>query len=418
MRASQRSRLLNILLVSHYFEPEPFRINQVAADLVAAGAAVTVLTGQPNYPDGRVFAGYRAGNMGVETHPAGYQIVRVPVVPRGSGRAIRLVLNYLSFIVTAIFLGTWLLRKRRFNTIFVYCTTPVIQGYVGLWFGLIKRASVVQWVQDLWPEALSATGSVHNRAILELIRWIVVAMYRASDLVLGQSQAFVRFLTPQTGRTPVAYFPNPGEHLAPNGTSLVVPDLGPGFHVVFGGNLGKAQAMETVLSAATLLRKDPSIHFTLFGSGAMVPWIEAEVARRGLTNMTLGGRMPPLMMPGIYAQAGALLLTLVDDPLIAQTVPSKLQSYFATGVPIVAAVNGEAADIVRISGAGIACPAENPIALAGAITQLKTMPLAQRAAMGEAACRFFADHYKPDRLARQLLALLSDAAPAVDPKER
>lgn len=144
----------------------------------------------------------------------------------------------------------------------------------------------------------------------------------------------------------------------------------------------------------------------------MSGWIETEIARCGLTNVSLRGRLPPEAMPGIYAQAGALLLTLVDDPLLAQTVPSKLQSYLAAGVPIVVAMNGEAADIVRQSGAGIACPADDPAALAAAVASLNAMSPHARAALGTAACRFFADHYNPDRLSRQLLALLSEPAAA------
>lgn len=400
----------HILVVSHCFDPEPFRINQVVADLVAAGGLLTVLTGQPNYPDGDVYPGYRASGSGIERHPGGYDIARVPVVPRGSGRAVRLSLNYLSFIVSGILVGSWLLRGRRFDTVFVYATSPAIQGYVGLWFGLIKRAAVVQWIQDLWPEALSATGFVHSRWLLAPIRAAVSMMYRASSLVLGQSHAFVRHLTPQAGRTPVAHFPNPGEHPAAASGAAAGPDLGPGFHVVFGGNLGKAQGLPGVIAAADLLRDDPDVHVTLFGSGTMVEWMRAEIARRGLGNVTLGGRMPPAAMPGLYAQASALLLTLVDDPLLAQTVPSKLQSYLATGVPIVVAVNGEAADIVRRSGGGIACAPDDPAALADAIRTLKAMSPAERAAMGAAGCRFFADNYNPDRLSHELLALLANPA--------
>src|SRR3546814_2431411 len=97
-------------------------------------------------------------------------------------------------------------------------------------------------------------------------------------------------------------------------------------------------------------------------------------------------------MPAIYAQADALLLTLIDDPLIAQTVPSKLQSYLAAGVPIVAAVNGEAGEIVRAAGAGIACPANDAQALADAIRALKATPTEERAAMGAAACRRSEEH--------------------------
>jgi glycosyltransferase involved in cell wall biosynthesis len=220
----------------------------------------------------------------------------------------------------------------------------------------------------------------------------------------------VNYIRRDSGAVPIAFFPNPGEHPPAEGQAPAVL-LPPGkFNIVFGGNMGKVQAMETVVAAAELLRDHPDVHLTLFGSGSMADWVRRETDARDLTNLTMGGRQPPEAMAGIFGQASALLLTLVDNPLLAQTVPSKLQSYLSTGVPIVAAVNGEAADIVRESGAGIACVAEDPQALADALLALHAMPLQRRREMGEAGCRFFAEHYKPDRLARRLMDYLRDAA--------
>jgi glycosyltransferase involved in cell wall biosynthesis len=401
--------MLRILVISHYFWPESFRINQVVEDLIAGGAHVTVLTGHPSYPGGKVFPGYDARRTRLERHPAGYDIYRVPVVPRGQGNHVRLALNYLSFTVTGILFGTRLLRKQRFDVLFVYCTTPVIQGYIGLWLKLVKRARLVLWVQDLWPQALSATGFVKSRFLLRAVGYVVRVLYRRCDLILGQSQAFVAMIEPDAGSVPVHYFPNPGEH-PPAASHAGAPALPGKFNVIFAGNLGKAQALKTVVDAAEMLRADRDIHITLFGSGSMTEWIEAEVKSRALANLTLGGRLPPEKMPGVYRQASALLLTLVDDKAVAQTVPSKLQSYLSAGVPIIVAVNGEAADIVADAGAGIACRAEDPAALAGAIAALKSSPAADRAAMGEAARRFFDANYRPEKLARELLDRLARLA--------
>jgi glycosyltransferase involved in cell wall biosynthesis len=404
--------MLRILVISHYYWPESFRINQVVEDLIAAGAEVTVLAGHPSYPEGATYQGYDARKMAVERHAAGYDIVRVPVVPRGRGTHVRLALNYLSFVVSAVVFGTWMLRRRRFDVLFVYCTTPVVQGYVGLWLKLIKRAKLVLWVQDLWPQALAATGYVRSPILLRLLGGIVKLLYRRSDLILGQSRAFVALIAAQAGAAPVGYLPNPGEHRqAPS--PLPGPRLPAGFNVVFAGNLGKAQALETVVAAAALLRADGDIHITLFGSGSVAEWISGEIEALGLTNISLGGRLPAQAMPGVYRQASALLLTLVDDEMVAKTVPSKLQSYLGAGVPVIAAVNGEAADIVVESGAGLACPAQDPAALAAAITALKAMPAARRAAMGEAGRRFFDANYSPETLARQLLDRLERLASGV-----
>jgi glycosyltransferase involved in cell wall biosynthesis len=401
--------MLRVLVISHYYWPENFRINQVVEDLVAAGAEVAVLTGHPSYPGGVTFPGYDARRTAVERHPAGYDIYRVPVVPRGKGNHIRLFLNYVSFVLSAIFCGTWLLRGRRFDVLFVYCTTPAIQGYAGLWLKWVKRAKLVLWVQDLWPEALAATGFVRSRFPLRLIAGVVSALYRRSDLILGQSRAFTSLIAARAGRAPVEYFPNPGEHPV-TGAGLPAPKLPDRFNVVFAGNLGKAQAMETVVAAAELLREDPEIHIILFGSGSMDAWIAGEVGARSIPNLTLAGRLPPQAMPDVFRQASALLLTLVDDAMVAQTVPSKLQSYLGAGIPIIAAVNGEAAEIVAAAGAGLSCRAEDPAALAAAIAALKAMPAADREAMGAAGRRFFAANYQPHALARQLLDRLDALA--------
>lgn len=399
--------MLRVLVVSQCFWPEEFRINQVVADLVAEGAEVTVLTGQPNYPAGTVFPGYRAFSAGRQRHDAEYDIVRVPVVPRGPGGAIHLALNYLSFVAGGILVGSWMLRRQRFDVVFVYGTSPAIQGFVATWLGWLKHVPVVQWVQDLWPHALSATGYVRSPALLGMVDRLVRAMYRRSDLVLGQSHAYVQFLHDQAGATPVGYLPNPGEHPGDVASS---PSASSGFDVVFAGNLGRAQALDTVVAAAALLCDLPNVRIMLYGAGSSAEWVRNETSRRGLTNVLLPGRVSPDAIRAVYARASVLLLTLVDDPMLARTVPSKLQSYLAAGVPIVAAVSGEAAVIVTASGSGLSCRAGDPQALADAVRRLYQMTPEERHAFGTAGRRYFDRHYRPDVLAKRLLAGLSQVA--------
>ncbi|MGE5563263.1 MAG: glycosyltransferase family 4 protein [Bacillota bacterium] len=406
--SAEPAQPLRILLFSHYFWPESFRINQVAEDLISAGAEVTVLTGFPSYPEGRTYPGYRSWRTLRERHPVGYEIMRVPVVPRRRGTAIDLACNYLSFLASGIVAGTWLLRGRRFDILFNYCTTPVIQGYVGLWLRFLKGGKLVLWVQDLWPQALSSTNFVRSPLLLRAVEAAVGALYKRADLVLGQSRAFVRHIGRQAGNTPVRYFPNPGEHSRMPGKGA--PELPPSFNIVFAGNLGTVQSMESVVEAAGLLRDDSGVQIILFGSGSRAEWIAREIEDRGLTNLRLGGRLPPDQMPGLYSQCSALLLTLVDDPVLAQTVPSKLQSYLAAGRPVIAAVNGEAADIVAEARCGITCPAGDPAALAEAVRRLKAMPAAEREAMGKAGRAYFEAHYEPELLARQLVGLFDELA--------
>jgi glycosyltransferase involved in cell wall biosynthesis len=397
---------LRLLVVSQHYWPESFRINSFVETLIAAGADVAVLTGQPNYPAGETFPGYRWYGAGKTRHPSGYDIYRVPLVPRGQAGALRLALNYLSFILAGWLVAPILLRGRRFDALFVYGTSPVLQGFVGLPLRRLKRARLVLWVQDLWPHVLAATGYVRSPRILRLIQRLVGWLYRRNDLVLAQSEAFVEAIRPHAGGVPVRYFPNPGEGADANlgQPAVILPDA---FNVVFAGNLGRAQSLDTVVEAATLLRERPDIRITLFGSGAMEVELVDEIERRGLDNLILGGRLPPEAMAGVYVQADALLLTLVDDEMIAKTIPSKLQSYLAAGVPVIAATGGEAARIVAAASAGLVCPPEDASALAAAIVALRDMEPSRRSAMGVAAREHYRAHFDPELLARSLLDQLT-----------
>lgn len=400
---------LKILVVSHHYWPEPFRMNQVVEDLIAAGAKVTVLTGHPCYPVGREYPGYESIWPRIERHPAGYDICRIPVVKRTSGSARRLAFNYLSFVVSGVLVAPWLLRKRRFDVQFVYMTSPAIQGYVAIWLKLLKRAPIVLWVQDIWPEALAATGYVKSRWAIEAMRKVVSAMYRRCDLLMGQSDSFVRTIRGAAGRTPVKHFPNPGEHPSPEVADA--PRLPTDrFNIVFGGNIGRAQAMDTVLAAAELLRDDLAVHFWLFGSGSMCEFVERAIRERSLSNVSLGGQVPAATMAAVFRQASALLLPLVDDPTVSQTVPSKLQSYLGSGRPVIAAVNGEAARIALEAGAGRACPAEDSMALAAAVRELRSSSPEELDEMGAAGLRYFMQHYEPTKLAHELLHTLTKLA--------
>lgn len=395
---------LRILVLTQHFWPEQFRINSFVEDLRAAGAEVAVLTGQPNYPAGRVFDGYHWSDIRCEQHPSGYDIFRVPLVPRGRGGAVRLALNYLSFLTTASSAGPVLLRGRAFDVVFVYGTSPIFQGFAGLMLRRLKRAPVVLWVQDLWPHVLVATGYLRNARILALVERAVSALYRRVDLILAQSEAFVGAIRPLAGKVPIAYFPNPGE--PPPSDHAPAVNLPAGFNVVFAGNLGRAQALGTIVEAATLLSDEPEVRITLFGSGAMEDWIREHVDQRKLGNLVLAGRVPPEAMPGIYRQASALLLTLANNEELSKTVPSKLQSYLSAGVPIIAAAAGEPARVVRDSGGGIVCEPEDAMALAAAIRRLRDTPRERIEAIGRSGRAYYDAHFEPCRLASRLLEQL------------
>lgn len=383
----------------------------MAVELVAQGCKVTVLTGQPNYPDGDIFPGYRALSVRREYHPAGFEVVRVPSHPRRRGRALDLVRNYMASIINMAVLGPWLLRGQQHDVVFVYATSPVLHAFSGWVMAKVQRAKLVTWVQDLWPESLQATGFIRNRWILGCVGHVVSWVYRRSDLVLGQSEAFVRTIKPLAGTTPVLYYPNPGETLfsvksKPDELSELV--LKPGFNVVFAGNLGTVQSLDTILDAAEILLNRAEIRFVLVGSGSRLEWVREQVRVRALVNVELLGRHPVTAMPGLFKQSSALIVSLSASPIMDQTIPSKLQAYLAAGRPIIASMNGEGARVVQESGAGVACPASDGAALAQAVASLVDLSPEALAKMGEAAFRYYEQHFEPRMLSRRLIEMFRE----------
>jgi glycosyltransferase involved in cell wall biosynthesis len=396
---------MKVLILSQYFWPESFRINEVAESLRQAGCEISVLTGQPNYPEGKVFPGYRASSSGREQHPAGYAIYRVPIVPRGSAKGWQLALNYLVFVVSASLRGRRLLRGQRFDVILVYAPSPILQAIPGIFLKRPLRASLVTWIQDLWPESIAVAGFVSNRWLLArvgvLVRWI----YRQCDLLLVQSQAFVPTVESMAGGVPVRYQPNPGELTSAG--PLAGADRGvvldPGFNVVFAGNLGTVQALETVLDAAERLLAYSDVHIVLVGSGSRHGWLVEQAGSRKLSNVRFVGRLPPEAMPQVFSQASVLLASLVRSPIMSMTIPSKIQAYLASGRPIIACLDGEGARVVAESGAGLTCAAEDSAALAERILQLRSMAQGELQRMGEAGRVYYRDHFDPSVLAQKLL---------------
>lgn len=396
---------MRLLVISQYFWPEEFRINDLVQGLVERGHEVTVLTGLPNYPSGRFAGGFSWTGPYSDSY-SGALIVRVPMVPRHSGGGMSLVLNYLSFVVSSCLLGP--LRCRgRFDAILVYEPSPVTVGIPARLMGWVKRAPVLFWVQDLWPESLSATGAIRSSMVLKSVGLLVRWIYKGCARVLVQSEAFVNPVR-QAGvdLARIRYFPNSAESLyrpLPHRGPWQGPELPVGFRIMYAGNLGAAQSFDTVLSAAERLRDCSRIHWLILGGGRMNSWVHEEVAKRGLNDCVhLLGRHPVDSMPSWFAQADVMLVALRRDPIFSMTIPAKLQSYMACGRPVIAALDGEGARIVTVSGVGIAVPADDPDTLAAAVLDMSNASVEELATMGARGRDYFLDHFDRDLLLDRL----------------
>lgn len=377
---------MRLLVVTQYFWPENFRINDLAAEMVRRGHQVDVLTGWPNYPDGQVFDEFRERPRDFDEYE-GARIVRVPMLPRGKGGG-RLLLNYLTFAVSASLLGLWRLRGRQFDAILAYEPSPITVGIPAVVFRGFKKTPLAFWVLDLWPETLQAIGAVRSRTLLHLIGKLVASIYKRCDLILAQSKSFVPAIAKYAGKDAnIEYFPSWSDSVFNAGdveAATEIPVKQGSFNILFAGNIGEAQDFPAILSAAERLKTYPNIRWLIVGDGRMAGWVADEIKTRGLEAcVSMPGRYPVERMPSFFKHADALLVSLKDEPIFALTIPGKLQSYLAAGIPVLAMLNGEGADVIRNANAGLACPAGDATQLVQAVLELAAMSKDQRQQLGK-----------------------------------
>ena len=413
---------MRLLVVTQYFWPETFRVNDLVEGLVARGHEVTVLTGRPNYPEGRIFAAYRRDPAAFSRF-AGAEVLRVPLRPRGKG-GLRLVLNYASFVFWGCLLGPWKLRGRRYDAIFFWETSPITSALPAILLRRLKRAPLVMWVLDLWPETLSAVGVVRSQSVLNMVGWLVAFIYRRCDLILAQSRAFFANIEKWSGNTSrIRYFPGWAEPLFTVDPESVTPAsemaaLPRGFTVVFAGNIGEAQDFPAILDAFERLRSRPDIRLVILGDGRAADHVRAEIARRGLGDtVVMLGQHPIERMPSFFRGADALLVSLKPDPIFAMTIPGKVQAYLASGIPLLGMLDGEGARVIAESGAGFACAAGDGAGLERIVARMADLSESQREAMGLSGRDYGRREFDRDTLIDRLCGWLEEAA-AASPAEK
>jgi colanic acid biosynthesis glycosyl transferase WcaI len=382
---------LNILIVSQYFWPENFRINDLAQELVARGHGVTVLTGVPNYPGGQIFDDFLECPQKYSKYEK-VEIIRVPLFPRGTG-SLRLLLNYISFTLFASTVGPWKLRGKKFDVVLTCQLSPVTVGLPGALLAWIKKAPMAMWVLDLWPDTLSAIGVVKSPRLLAYVGKLVGFIYRRCDLILAQSKSFIPKIKYLAGpRIPVVYFPSWAEEIFNNSVATPAPEVPfkqGSFDVMFAGNVGEAQDFNCILAAAELLKNHMNIRWLIVGDGRMTSWVQDQIKLRDLDDsVLLLGRHPVERMPDFFAHADAMLVTLADQEIFSMTIPGKLQSYLAAGIPVVAALNGEGAEVIRLANAGFTCSAGDSSELAAIVLKMSEISLTDRQAMGENGMKY------------------------------
>lgn len=396
---------MKLLVVCQYFHPEQFRVNDICFELVRRGHEVTVLTGLPNYPQGVVDARYRWFRNRRET-VEGVRVVRSWLLGRGKG-ALRLALNYLSFALSSAWKA--LFMKTDFDLILVYQLSPVTMALPAI---LMKRRAknLALYCFDLWPESVASAGfsndSALYRVLLRLSRWI----YSKADTVFASSLLFERYFreTLQLD-VPVVHLPIYAEALF---DEIPLKTPGETLDLLFAGNVGEMQSVDTIIRAAAELKDEPDlahVRFHIVGDGSALERCRGLAAELGAENVLFHGQHPVEEMPRFYAQADAFLVTLKKNEAISYTLPGKVQSYLAAGRPIIGAVDGETRALVERFDCGVCVPAEDWRALADAIRRFAA-DRGAHATMGRNARKCSEEQFSRGRFFPRLEDLLEDAA--------
>lgn len=387
---------MRILIVSQYFFPEEFKINDLAREFVIRGHQVSVLTGKPNYPKGEYYEGYQYKGV-VKDDYYGAAVIRVPLRKRGAGGGKNLVLNYLSFVYNA---NKYIRHnKMEFDAILVYEISPITQAYPALYCKKRYGGKVLLWVQDLWPESVTAAGGVNNGFALGILDRMVRRIYSKCDVLLVQSDGFKKsILSKGDFESKMVYAPNWAEDLYLEkkminleAVSALMPD---GFRVMFAGNVGAAQDVDSIVKAANETRDIPEIKWVIVGDGRARANVEEHAKKLGLTEtVSFLGRHPMKQMPTFFSFADVMVVSLKDEYIFSLTIPAKTQSYMASGKPIVSMLNGEGNRIVEEAKCGLTAQSGDYKTLADNVKKLYKANKEELLQMGKNGLDYYLNHF-------------------------
>ena len=387
-----------ILICTNHFYPETFRCNDVAFELASRGYDVTVLTAIPDYPKGKYYDGYGVFRKRCETIN-GVKVIRGFIIPRGNGRAIRLLLNYLSYFISSIIISIFLGLFRKYDKVLIHETSPVMIGVPAVIVKKLRKCPLYFWVLDLWPESLQAAGGISNKRVLMAFEKLTTWIYKNSDKILISSKGFEESIVEKGDfKDKIIYFPNWADKALEVKGDYKLPDMPSGFKVMFAGNIGEAQDFDHIMEAAKLLENEKDIHFVFVGDGRKRSWVENFRDENQLKDTVHWvGRHPVEAMPAFFEQADVMLMTLKDVSIFSLTAPAKLQAYMSAGKPILAMMNGEGPRIIKEAACGYSVPASDSRALADTILELSRMSKEELKVLGRNGRLYQQQHFDLDK---------------------
>lgn len=348
------SKKKHILVISQYFYPEPFRINDMCVELVKRGYKVTVLTGIPNYPQGEYYEGYSLTRKRTEEWN-GIRIVRIPLMARGKS-SIGLICNYLSFAASGYIWKS--LSKIKVDYVFSFEVSPMTQALIGCWYARKHQVPHYLYVQDLWPENVITVTGISNPIVIKPIDKMVDYIYKNTDEIFATSPSFVEAICNRkrsVSHSKVHYWPQYAEDFYKPMEKTSVEEIpeDDSFKVIFTGNIGTAQGLQILPQTAEILREE-NVKFVIVGDGRYLDEFKQEIQKRNVQDkFIMIARQPAERIPELLAACDAAFLSFQNDELWTKTIPAKLQSYMACGMPIIASAEGETERIITEAECGV-----------------------------------------------------------------
>lgn len=385
----------HVLVISQYFFPEQFRINDMCEEWISRGYEVTVVTGIPNYPLGKFFKGYGIFKNNKENYK-GINIVRLPIIPRGNN-SITLCLNYLSFVISGFF---WqLFTKIKADQVFIFEVSPMTQALPGVWYAKKNELPCFLYVQDLWPENVEIITGIKNQFIIKSVGKMVDYIYKNCTKIFTTSQSFKQSIHErQVPLEKITYWPQYAEEFYQplkriENNKLTKDEK---FNIVFAGNIGNAQGLDILPKTAKILKlkdNNTKVRFNIIGDGRYKETLIKTVNSYNVGDMfNFIEKQPAEKIPEFMAVNDAAFICLTNSPLFKMTIPAKLQSYMACGISIIASAGGETSQIIEEAHAGLTAPPGDEHKLAEVILKMADKKEKEIIAFGKNA-KIYSDLY-------------------------
>lgn len=389
----------HILVVTQYFFPEQFRINDICIEWVKRGYKVTVLTGIPNYPSGKFYPGYGLFRKPKEIY-YGVEIIRIPIIPRGK-KTLMLVLNYMSFVLSGF---CWNLYTRiKADYVFIFEVSPMTQALPGIWYAKRKKIPCYIYVQDLWPDNVQIITGITNKYIIGAIGMMVDYIYSRCNKIFSTSNSFVESINNRgVPLKKIEYWPQYAEDFYRPSKKMNIPEIPDdgSLNIIFTGNIGAAQGLDILPIVAVLLKKrEKKVRFNIVGDGRYKEKLIEIVISNNVQDMfNFISKQHPTRIPQLLASCDAALICLTKDPLFAKTIPAKLQSYLACGIPIIASADGEISQIIQASNAGVCSSSGDIESLTNNIERVLDLSELQRQELALNARSYYNRHFNKNDL--------------------